>query len=50
MFVVSKYNIILGEDEIIHFTCLTKLDLMMMQENVSICSHLGISFSYVGMW
>lgn len=45
MFVANKYNTILAENEILHFACLTKIDLMMTQENVSICGSIWVFHS-----
>lgn len=50
MFVASKYNIIVFEDEILHFACVTKIDLMMTQENVSICGSIWVFHSDFRMW
>lgn len=50
MFVANKYNIILLENEILHFVCLTKIDLMVTQENVSICGSIWVFHSYFHMW
>lgn len=50
MFVDSKYNMILVEDKVLCFACLTKNDLMMTQENVSICGSIWVFHSDSHMW
>lgn len=50
MFVATKYSIILVENENLHFACFTKIDLMMTQENVSICGSIWVFHSDFHMW
>ena len=50
MFVANKYNIILNENKILHFACLTKFDLRITQENVSICGSIWVFHSDFPMW